>query len=1039
MTNSSTSPRDARRVRFRWSQLALVAMMALITSESARALDPGHGLSQYIRDEWSATKGYSGGAVYGFAQSPDGYLWIAAEKGLTRFDGLRFESMVPPAGRAGGGPTVLGIASADDGAVWARLRGPALMAHRGDAFVDLMSTHGIQGVVGAMATSRDGSILIASHDFGVRRYQHARSTTVVAQSAMPRITATSTAMVTSVAETKDGIWIGTRDAGLFRFRGAAVERVTGALPDVKINCLLADDQGDVWIGTDRGVARVTPTGIVPVTLARELGVVPVLALLRDRDASIWIAAGSHGVIRLNASGSAWIQNWDARSRGMVTALFEDRERNLWLGTTRGIERWRDGAFATYADLRGLPSDRIGPVHVNSAGRTWFAPTERGLYWLDGEQAHAVNVGGLADDVVYSLDGQGNTVWVGRQYGGLTRVQMTSTGPSATRYTEKDGLAQDSVYVVHDPGDGSVWAGTLSGGVSHFRNGSFETFTAASGLASNSVRAIDSLDGTMWFGTPDGVSRRADGRWHSYTTRDGLPSNDVLALLVDRDGNAWAGTSSGLAVLRAASTRFEPITSVRESVVALLDDGLGYLWCATSDRLFRVSRDSLLSHEPEGFREYDAADGLISHESVMRQRTLRTDSRGRVWYATTGGLSVAVPSRFATNSPSSVLQISDVSSDDVALGAAAPISVPSSSRRVSISFAAVSLAVPERIRYRYRLDAFDSDWSQPSADRTAVYTNLGPGDYTFRVIASDSTGQWNGGEQVVTLTVLPAFWQTTPFRIGLLLLACGVVWIGYRFRLMQVERQLNVRFDERLGERTRIAQELHDTLLQGFLSASMQLHVATQQVPVDSPARSKLAYVHGLMGKVIDDARQAIRGLRVPDNHVGELETSLTMLAQQLGIPESTGFRVIVEGQPQALHPLIRDEVYRIACEGLTNAIRHAHARLIEVTLNYQVDRLVVGVRDDGVGINDQAVVVSGRDGHWGLAGMRERAAGIGARLTVLSRSGAGTEIELSIPNGIALRGDLPRRGMKWFARLRRHRSAGGRTPQSSSSNSTSHR
>jgi signal transduction histidine kinase len=538
-----------------------------------------------------------------------------------------------------------------------------------------------------------------------------------------------------------------------------------------------------------------------------------------------------------------------------------------------------------------------------------------------------------------------------------------------------------------------------------------------------VRAIDSHHGTTWFGTPDGVSRRAGAEWRSYRTRHGLPSNEVTALLVDFDGNVWAGTSAGLAVLRPAATRFEPIASVTDPVVALLDDRVGSLWCATADRLFRVSRRGLLDgSKPAHWREYDGADGLISRESVRRQRTLSLDARGRVWFATSGGLSVADPSRFASHNLPAVLRIIDVSADDTAQPALASAAVPSNSRRVSISFAGVSLAVPERVRYRYRLDPFDSEWSQASTERSAVYTNLGPGRYRFRVVASDSTGRWASGEQTLALTVQPALWQTTPFRVALLLLAGGTIWSVYRIRLRQVARQLNLRFEERLGERTRIAQELHDTLLQGFVSASMHLHVATKQVPVDSPARGTLAYVQGLMGKVIDDGRHAIRGLRAPDSSVGQLEHVLTLVAEELGVPETTRLSVVVEGQSRALHPLMRDEVYRIVREAMTNAIRHAQARLIDVTLDYRAERLVVVVRDNGVGIEDQAVVASGRQGHWGLAGMRERAAGIGASLTLRSRPGAGTEVELSIPSGVAFRNAPPRGGPRWIDRWRRRRS-----------------
>ena len=582
MNGSSSSPERVRRGSPRRLRLLFVAAMALLASGPVRALDPARGLGHYIRDDWGAAEGYAGGAVYGFAQGADGSLLIAAEKGLFRFDGLSFAPIVPTSGPSG---PVLGIASTDGDGLLARVGGHPLVGFRGGAFEDVMPAHNFLGIVPVMAAGRDGSILIASHTLGVIRYRQGRIATVVEQPAMPRTHDGSpySVLVTSIVETDQDIWIGTRDVGLFRFNGEDVEPVTGTLPDAKVNCLLADGSAGVWVGTDRGVARATRDGLVTVAFANELGVVPVLALLRDRDSNLWIAAGSHGVIRASPSGVARSLDWDARSRGMVTALFEDRERNLWIGTSRSIERFRDGAFATYAGLRELPSDRIGPVHVDADGRAWFAPTERGLYWLDGEHARPARVAGLPDDVVYSLDGHGQTVWVGRQYGGLTRLQMTAKGPLATRYTERDGLAQDSVYVVHDPGDGTVWAGTLTGGVSHLRQGSFETFTTATGLVSNAVRAIDSRGDTVWFGTPDGVSRRSGGEWRSYRTRDGLPSDDVAALLVDRDGNVWAGTSAGLAVLRPGSLRFEPVALVQESVLALQDDQADFLWCATAGR------------------------------------------------------------------------------------------------------------------------------------------------------------------------------------------------------------------------------------------------------------------------------------------------------------------------------------------------------------------------------------------------------------------------------------------------------------------------
>ena len=743
--------------------------------------------------------------------------------------------------------------------------------------------------------------------------------------------------------------------------------------------------------------------------------------MRDHASRVWVAAGPRGVVRLDRSGVSWFRDWNARTQGLATTLFEDREHNIWLGTSRGIERLRDGVFETYGELSGAPSSRVGPVHVDGAGRAWFGTTEGGLFWLDGDRARPVGIAGLDEDVVYSLDGDQERLWVGRRFGGLTQLRVTGRGITARTFTAKDGLAQDGVYVVHASPDGTVWAGTLNGGVSHLVNGSFRTFTSRDGLASDSVTAIaEARDGTMWFGSPQGLSRLSRGRWRTYTSRHGLPSDQVIATLVDREQRVWAATAAGLAVLRPGAEVFEVASALRARVVALAQDQLGSLWGATQDRLVRVPNWALgdtRSLVPDAIREYDALDGLLTRESVERQRTLTVDARGRVWYASTFGLAVADPARLARREPPGRLTIQEIAADDVVQHAPGNVAFPAS-RRVSISFVGISLAVPERVRYRYRLDGFDPGWSRPSADRTAVYTNLGPGAYVFRVMASDSSGQWTGREQTLAFRITPMVWQTTWFRILAGALLAAALAGGYRLRTAQLSRRLNQRFEERLAERTRIAQELHDTLLQGFLSASMHLHVAASHVPEDSAVRRQLSFVLELMRRVVDDGRHAIRGLRAPGSGIDDLTAALTDVARELGMPDSTECRVVVTGHPRSIHPLIRDEVYRIGREALANAVRHAAATLIEVEVDYRADRLRFVVRDDGVGI-DEDVALSGRDGHWGLVGMRERAEALGARLHVRSRRDAGTEVELSVPAAVAFRQDDAvsgrRKARKWLA------------------------
>ena len=318
----------------------------------------------------------------------------------------------------------------------------------------------------------------------------------------------------------------------------------------------------------------------------------------------------------------------------------------------------------------------------------------------------------------------------------------------------------------------------------------------------------------------------------------------------------------------------------------------------------------------------------------------------------------------------------------------------------IAYTGVSLHAPDRVRFRHRLDGFDSAWSEPVATQEAVYTNLAPGTYRFRVTASGGDGLWSGPEAVVPFTIAPALWQSAWFRLAAVLAVAAAAFVVYSWRLGQATRRLNAAFEERLAERTRIARELHDTLLQGFVSASMQLHVAVDQVPEPSPARSLLERVQKLMRQVIEEGRNTVQGLRTVEHDSGDLAQALSRVSEELAGGASADLRVIVDGTPRPLHPSVRDELYRIGREALLNAFRHARAKRIEVELEYARRAVRLLVRDDGVGV-DPEVLREGRDGHYGLSGMRERAERIGGRLRLWSAPGAGTEVELKVRSRVA--------------------------------------
>jgi len=978
-----------------------VVVTALATCErTARALDPDRTLSQYLHDRWGSDRGFPGGMVNAITQSRDGYLWIAAEKGLVRFDGLTFRLIQPKTPTAGRDSNVLFLTADQSGAIWAELRDATLVRYRADDFVDLPGelSNLRRLPVAAIATKQDGTVLLAMANQGIVALRGERLETFIAQPALP------SSFVITIVETPDGdTWLGTRDSGLLRFHDGKLMRIVNLLPDQKINCLLPVGAHELWIGTDNGIAVWNGREITTASLPASIKRTTALSMIQDADGNVWIVTASGALLRVHGDNVITLTEPDARGHGGVRAVFEDRERDLWIGTTQGIERLRDAAFVSYSSSQGAPGGAVGPVYADS-DRIWFAPGDGGLYWVQNQRVGSVKLGGLSDDVVYSISGGAGDIWVARQRGGLTRLRRSGDTFTAESFTAGQGLSQNNVYAVERTRDGGVWAATLSGGVSLLRDRRFTTLTTADGLASNTVSAIaEGRDGTIWFATPSGLSARGNDGWHRYGVAEGLPSNDVNTVFEDSRGNVWIGTTSGLALLRDGRIRvnLKLPDQFRSSIIGITEDKAGFLWIGTTDRLLRIKRDHLAGESAaQDIREFGVADGLPSAEGVKRHRSLIADTGGRIWVATNRGLAHADPARASIRLAPSLVHVEELLADGVAIDRSNSVTIPSKHQRLTLTYAGLSLAAPERVQFRYRLDGFDHEWSAPASARQAVYTNLNPGSYTFRVIASNSEGLWNGQEATQAFSIAPAMWQTMWFRFGGVMLILLASWGIYRFRVMQMSRRLHARFEERLAERTRIAQELHDTLLQGFLSASMQLHVVGDRLPTDSPAKESLAKVQNLITRVIDDGRDAVRGLRSSNQTSRDLAEVFSGVSNEVPAVEDVNYRVIVDGRERPLNPVIRDEVYRIGHEAVINAFRHAEAKNIELQLEYASRGLRLLVRDDGRGI-DEAVLQRGREGHWGLSGMRERAGRIGARFSVWSRGGAGTEIELSVPARVA--------------------------------------
>ncbi len=464
------------------------------------------------------------------------------------------------------------------------------------------------------------------------------------------------------------------------------------------------------------------------------------------------------------------------------------------------------------------------------------------------------------------------------------------------------------------------------------------------------------------------------------------------------------------------------TEALRGVSGIVEDRAGALWLNASRGIIHIPTDEirLTLEQPTHkvrYRIFDFLDGLPGAAQQNRPfPTAVEGSDGRLWFSTSNGVAWIDPQQIPRNNTPPPVAVRSLITEEKIYEPSSPLDLPQGTTSLRIAYTTLSLSIPEKVRFRYRLETIDAHWQEVGTRREAFYTNLGPGTYRFQVMASNNDGVWNETGASLDFRILPAFYQTNWFYL-LCAAALGcIIWLGYRRHVRQVRMRLALQFEDRLSERTRIAQDLHDTLLQGFLSTSMQLHVADNKLPDDSPAKPQIKRVLEIMRQVIEEGRNAVSGLRSDGHDPVKLEQAFSHIPLKLANYNQAAFRVVVEGRSRRLHPILQDEVFRIGHEALVNAYRHANAQNIEVTVEYSDNHLRIAVSDDGLGI-DSKVLRSGREGHWGLLGMRERAEKIGAQIKVKSRAGAGTEIELIVPNHIAFEKENAASPRGWFSKI----------------------
>jgi signal transduction histidine kinase/ligand-binding sensor domain-containing protein len=991
-----------------------LAIAPLLWCGCAAALSPDLTIKELHHAAWGPSQGAPLGGAVALAQTNDGYLWMAGPSGLFRFDGIAFERIELPHDPKLSSLSLNSAFAARDGGLWVGFTfGGVALLKEGHWQVFSLADGLPSGTPWQFAETPDGTLWVAT-DSDVARFDGARWKAVGSHMGLP----TSSGLILFV-DSQGTIWAGGGENSLLyflrpgehQFRNLPVAAPTPWAGD----SMAESSTGTVWLDvgyTIVPVAQNPPSGKAVHSSRGEL--------LFDHDGTLWYQADglrriAHPeqpkmgtALRLEEIADAYTDA-DGLTARTVFSMLADREGNVWAGTTHGLDRFSEPTFKaplqSAENLKVVPRMIVaGVAPADYVGGLWVTNSlDAVVRYQDGRMSQPI-IRQKVESLLRVADG---TVWFGGRKA-LWRVRqghLESVAPPGPDQNTQ-ALAEDK--------SGGLWASIL-GGVFRLKDGVWAPYGGIAALARRAAITIvrDRRD-RLWFSYSDGSVAVLDGeRVRTYGVAEGLQIGNVMANYPGRI-NHWFGGEFGLA--RLEGERFYSVQSAPElpldGITGIVETTDGELWLNGRPGIVHIAATELQhSRVDPAYRvrgeTLGAFDGVVGSAATLRPLPTAIEAAdGKLWFATSGGIYGIDPARRVHNRvPPSVL-IRALTVADHAIEPMPGLTLPTYSTAVRFDYVGISLTAPEKVRYRYRLDGVDTEWRELTAARQALYANLRPKHYTFRVIAANNDGVWNESGASLAFVIPPAFVQTGWFIALCVAGGASAVLALVRLRVRRVRRRLEERMEVRLNERTRIARELHDSLLQGFQGLMFRLQAVRQLLPERPGDATKFLDSAMQVGdQAIGEGRDAVQNLRSSSFDDRDLASSLSALGTELaaGIdpPSKPEYRVVVEGRPRELTAVVRDEAYRIAREAVSNAYQHAKARHIEIEVTIGDADLTIRVRDDGIGVDPQILAPGQRPGHWGLPGMRERSESFGGHLHIWSEENAGTEVELRIPADIA--------------------------------------
>jgi signal transduction histidine kinase/ligand-binding sensor domain-containing protein len=976
---------EKHKLLIRLSRLSLMFVSVVLCGQSPQPqLDyTPTDIHHEVLTTWTTGQGLPQDFVTAIAQTRDGFLWVGTLGGLARFDGLHFRTF------AGDAPPALqdrisDLARDGENGLWIGTASGLFHLVRGE-FRAIPCKSNTACRVESLAASADGGVWV----FTGQQLLHTQGEQL-REFSLPFDARELRAMCEGANHT---LWFSNGENIFALQSGASHEgKSSESWPQPNVGLLYAAPSGEIYAGDGHRLYRFQNGHFA---LVESPGLGNFVDAMVDSQHRLWMASGGlHGISRQSNGVAEHLTADDGLASDDVRLLLEDHNQDVWLGTIAGLQRLHRGLFTTYTEKDGLPGVRsqYEAVFEDRSGTLWAGTLESGIARLQNGKWHRFGPqdGIRAGQVRGFADGDSGLIVALSDYG----LFSWKDG----RFVKIPGIPRGYLVAPTRATDGSLWFGILRQGLFRLQGKHLTHFGTADGLPATTIWSIQSSsNGHLWIGTSHSLYEWTGNAFRIVASTD----NPVYAITPIGSGDLALGTLGGIVLLhdgkRWTLTKSQGMPA--NMILSIVQDDLRNLWVVTASAIVRIPRsqiDAVLdgrasSVSPQAFTEADGLHGAavlpVNQINALRARD------GRLWFATVRGISSVDPHLTPEPIPTAVLDSIFV---DEHQNLPRNLSIAPGRHRITFQFTSSTLPAADQIRFRYRMDNWDSSWLNADKSREASYSGLPPGNYRFEVVAINREGTTNPVPASVEIRLKPHFWQTRTFLLLAVLIGIALIIEVTRRRTRAKAERLSLRFQERAAERERIAYQIHDTVIQDMIGTALKLELLGHQIDEEPlTAQGSLNGLAASMRDTIARSRNMVSSLHstaVPQYSLLDL---LKNAEAEFRLAEEPEFRLVSEGQPRPLHPFIRDEVYRICREAVANAFRHANAGCIEVHVRFGTETLDVEIRDDGHGM-DNETREHGRPGHFGLRGMQAHADRIGAAITIDSSLQAGTRVRLHV-------------------------------------------